>query len=98
MQTKSHHSCENKEAILRLIDQLGELCPLIVHLDLLIHLCPAPHQNHHDKYYQAHPSNQRNYDINSVPAHHGENSAGTIKADEWYILSMVYLPIALVNL
>jgi hypothetical protein len=36
--------------------------------------------------------------INSVPANYGENSAGTVKADEWCILSMVYLPIALVTL
>jgi hypothetical protein len=31
--------------------------------------------------------------INSVPANYGENSAGTIKADEWCILSTVYLPL-----
>jgi hypothetical protein len=36
--------------------------------------------------------------INSVPANYGKNSAGTIKADEWCILSTVYLPIALVTL
>ena len=36
--------------------------------------------------------------INSVPANYGENSAGTIKADEWRILSTVYLPIALITL
>jgi hypothetical protein len=36
--------------------------------------------------------------INSVPANYGENSAGSIKADEWRILSTVYLPIALVTL
>jgi hypothetical protein len=45
IQTKLHYSCKNKEAILRLIDQLGEMCPLIIHLDLLIHLCPVPHQS-----------------------------------------------------
>jgi hypothetical protein len=36
--------------------------------------------------------------INSVPANYGKNLAGTIKADEWHILSTVYLPIALVTL
>jgi hypothetical protein len=36
--------------------------------------------------------------INSVPTNYGENSAGTIKADEWRILSTIYLPIALVTL
>ena len=36
--------------------------------------------------------------INSVPSNYGENAAGTIKADEWRILSTVYLPIALVTL
>jgi hypothetical protein len=36
--------------------------------------------------------------INSVPMNYGELSAGTIKADEWRILSTVYLPIALVTL
>jgi hypothetical protein len=36
--------------------------------------------------------------INSVPSNYGENNAGTIKADEWRILSTVYLPIALVTL
>jgi hypothetical protein len=36
--------------------------------------------------------------INSVPANYGKNSAGTIKTDEWHILSTVYLPIALVTL
>jgi hypothetical protein len=36
--------------------------------------------------------------INSVPSNYGEASAGTIKADEWRILSTVYLPIALVTL
>lgn len=36
--------------------------------------------------------------INSVPANYGEHSAGSIKADEWRILSTVYLPIALVTL
>jgi hypothetical protein len=36
--------------------------------------------------------------INSVPLNYGQNSAGTIKADEWRILSTIYLPIALVTL
>ncbi|RDB18859.1 hypothetical protein Hypma_014527 [Hypsizygus marmoreus] len=36
--------------------------------------------------------------IHSVPANYGEASAGSIKADEWRILSTVYLPIALVTL
>jgi hypothetical protein len=36
--------------------------------------------------------------INSVPSNYGEASAGTIKADEWHILSTVYLLIALVML
>ncbi|KAK0441765.1 uncharacterized protein EV420DRAFT_1278538 [Desarmillaria tabescens] len=36
--------------------------------------------------------------INSVPANYGEASAGSLKADEWRILSTVYLPIALVTL
>lgn len=36
--------------------------------------------------------------INSVPANYGENSAGSIKADEWRTLSTIYLPIALVTL
>jgi hypothetical protein len=36
--------------------------------------------------------------INSVPRNYGEANAGTIKADEWRILSTVYLPIALVLL
>ena len=36
--------------------------------------------------------------INSVPHNYGDANAGTIKADEWRILSTVYLPIALVIL
>ncbi|RDB28285.1 hypothetical protein Hypma_001411 [Hypsizygus marmoreus] len=36
--------------------------------------------------------------IHSVPTNYGEASAGSIKADEWRILSTVYLPIALVTL
>lgn len=36
--------------------------------------------------------------INSVPHNYGEASAGSIKADEWRILSTVYLPLALVTL
>lgn len=36
--------------------------------------------------------------IHSVPTNYGESTAGTIKADEWRILSTVYLPIALVTL
>jgi hypothetical protein len=36
--------------------------------------------------------------INSVPSNYGENAAGTIKADEWRVLSTIYLPIALVTL
>ncbi|PBK83344.1 hypothetical protein ARMGADRAFT_909613, partial [Armillaria gallica] len=36
--------------------------------------------------------------INSVPSNYGEASAGTIKANEWHILSTIYLPIALVTL
>jgi hypothetical protein len=33
-----------------------------------------------------------------VPSNYGNKAAGTIKADEWRILSTVYLPIALVTL
>lgn len=36
--------------------------------------------------------------INSVPSNYGEASAGTIKANEWRVLSTIYLPIALVTL
>ncbi|KAE9390812.1 hypothetical protein BT96DRAFT_1001950 [Gymnopus androsaceus JB14] len=36
--------------------------------------------------------------LNSVPKNCGEANAGSIKADEWRILSMVYLPIALITL
>jgi hypothetical protein len=36
--------------------------------------------------------------INSVPVNYGEDSAGTIKADEWRILSTLYIPIALIIL
>lgn len=36
--------------------------------------------------------------IHSVPRNYGEANAGSIKADEWRILSTVYLPIALVTL
>ncbi|KAF9455317.1 hypothetical protein BDZ94DRAFT_1327639 [Collybia nuda] len=36
--------------------------------------------------------------IHSIPAYYGESSAGTIKADEWRILSTIYLPIALITL
>jgi hypothetical protein len=36
--------------------------------------------------------------INSIPHNYGEASAGSIKADEWCILSTIYLPIALVTL
>jgi hypothetical protein len=36
--------------------------------------------------------------INSVSFNYGEHAAGTIKADEWRILSTVYLPIALITL
>ncbi|KAF8220661.1 hypothetical protein L208DRAFT_1332587 [Tricholoma matsutake] len=36
--------------------------------------------------------------INSVPINYGEVNAGMIKADEWHILSTIYLPIALVRL
>ncbi|KAK0458317.1 uncharacterized protein EV420DRAFT_1270592, partial [Desarmillaria tabescens] len=36
--------------------------------------------------------------INSVPSNYRETSAGTIKADEWHVLSTIYLPIALVTL
>lgn len=36
--------------------------------------------------------------IHSVPSKYGESSAGSIKADEWRILSTIYLPIALVTL
>jgi len=35
--------------------------------------------------------------VNSVPNQFGESSAGTIKADEWRILSTLYLPIALIT-
>ena len=36
--------------------------------------------------------------VNTVPKNYGEASAGTIKADEWRILSTVYLPIAFITL
>lgn len=36
--------------------------------------------------------------IHSVPFNYGEASAGTIKADEWRLLSTIYLPIALTTL
>ncbi|KAG2054032.1 hypothetical protein BDR06DRAFT_884932 [Suillus hirtellus] len=36
--------------------------------------------------------------LGSVPKNFGEASAGTIKADEWQFLIMIYLPIALVSL
>jgi hypothetical protein len=36
--------------------------------------------------------------VNSVPKNYGEPKAGTIKADEWRILSTIYLPIAFVTL
>jgi hypothetical protein len=36
--------------------------------------------------------------INSVPKNYGENAAGSIKADEWRLLSTIFLPIALVTL
>ncbi|KAF9017481.1 hypothetical protein BDZ89DRAFT_961096, partial [Hymenopellis radicata] len=36
--------------------------------------------------------------IHSVPHNYGDASAGTIKADEWRLLSTLYLPIALVTL
>nr|GAT58598.1 predicted protein [Mycena chlorophos] len=36
--------------------------------------------------------------VNGVPSNYGESSAGTIKADEWRVLSTIYLPIALVLL
>lgn len=36
--------------------------------------------------------------IHSVPSNYGESNAGTIKADEWRILSTIYIPIALVTL
>jgi hypothetical protein len=36
--------------------------------------------------------------LGSVPSNFGEASAGTIKADEWRSLVMVYLPIALLSL
>lgn len=36
--------------------------------------------------------------LNSVPKNYGEMGAGSIKADEWRVLSAVYLPIALVLL
>lgn len=36
--------------------------------------------------------------IHSVPSKYGEYSAGTIKADEWRLLSTIYLPIAFVTL
>jgi hypothetical protein len=36
--------------------------------------------------------------IHSVPSKYGESSAGTIKANEWHILSTIYLPIVLVTL
>ncbi len=36
--------------------------------------------------------------ISTVPSNYGEASAGSIKADEWRVLSTVFLPIALVTL
>ena len=36
--------------------------------------------------------------INSVPYNYGEVSTGSIKAAEWHILTMVYLPIAFITL
>ncbi|KAG2050009.1 hypothetical protein BDR06DRAFT_892699, partial [Suillus hirtellus] len=36
--------------------------------------------------------------LGSVPSNFGEASAGTLKADEWRSLIMVYLPISLVSL
>ena len=36
--------------------------------------------------------------VNSVPKNYGEANAGTIKADEWRILSTIYLPIAFTTL
>lgn len=36
--------------------------------------------------------------VNSVPKNYGEANAGTIKADEWRILSTIYLPIAFITL
>lgn len=36
--------------------------------------------------------------INSVPTNYGDARAGTIKADEWRTLSVIYLPIALTTL
>ncbi|KIY60858.1 hypothetical protein CYLTODRAFT_384900, partial [Cylindrobasidium torrendii FP15055 ss-10] len=36
--------------------------------------------------------------VNSVPKNYGHAAAGTIKADEWRLLSTVYLPIALITL
>ena len=36
--------------------------------------------------------------VNSMPKNFGEANAGTIKADEWRILSTVYLPIAFITL
>ncbi|KAE9385262.1 hypothetical protein BT96DRAFT_1007225 [Gymnopus androsaceus JB14] len=36
--------------------------------------------------------------LNSVPKNYGEANAGSTKADEWRILSTVYLPIALITL
>jgi hypothetical protein len=36
--------------------------------------------------------------LNSVPKNFGEAAAGTLKADEWRILSTVYLPIALITM
>ncbi|KIO10303.1 hypothetical protein M404DRAFT_21270 [Pisolithus tinctorius Marx 270] len=36
--------------------------------------------------------------LGSVPSNFGDVSAGTIKADEWHSLIMVYLPLVLINL
>lgn len=36
--------------------------------------------------------------LGSVPTNFGDLAAGTMKADEWRILAMVYLPIALISL
>ena len=36
--------------------------------------------------------------VKSVPANFGDAAAGTLKADEWWTLSTIYLPLALISL
>jgi hypothetical protein len=36
--------------------------------------------------------------VNSVPKNYGDASAGVMKADEWRLLSTIYLPLALISM